>query len=136
MFDVCLCTPRICLQAIWCKFSIGLFLGSFIQPQKSLTFSKIGFIRVSINSNNDSIWIKLKKEFLQENNDVYIGTYYGSPTKRKAVNCDFFKSLNDEICMFKKKGVTLVQGDLNARTGNLKILLGMINLTQNLELKT
>ena len=33
---------------------------------------------------------------------------------------DFFTNLNDEINFFQKKGVTLVQGDLNARTGNAK----------------
>ena len=72
------------------------------------------------NKNNDSIWIKLKKKFLQENN-VYIGTYYISPAKRKSGSMpDFFTSLNEEICMFKKNGITLVQGDLNARTGNSK----------------
>ena len=77
-------------------------------------------VQVVPNKNNDSIWIKLKKEIIQETNDVYIGTYYGSPPKRKGDNTsDFFTCLNEEISMFKKKGVTLVQGDLNARTGNI-----------------
>ena len=71
------------------------------------------------NKNDDSIWIRLKKQFIQEPNDVYIGTYYISPSKRKdESSSDFFTSLNEEISIFKKKGVPLVQGDLNARTGN------------------
>ena len=92
------------------------------------------------NKNNDSIWIKLRNNVLQECNDVYIGTYCGSPTERKGDNTsDFFTALNEEICMFKKKGVTLVQGDLNARTGNSKdfiehdkfdIVLGIENLNK------
>ena len=50
----------------------------------------------------------MKKHVLQESNDVYIGTYHGSPTKRKGENTsDFFTALNEEICMFKKKGLTL-----------------------------
>ena len=52
---------------------------------------------------------------------IYIGTYYGSPSKYKGDSTsDFFTNLNEEINMFQKKGVTLVQGDLNARTGNTK----------------
>ena len=75
-------------------------------------------VQVVPNKNKDSIWIKIKKEFLQESHDVYIGTYYGSPPNQKCDNTnDFFTALNEEICTFKKKGVTLVQGDMNARTG-------------------
>ena len=63
------------------------------------------------NKNNDSIWIKLRKNVLQESNDVYSGRYYGSPTKRKGDNIsEFFTALNEEICMLKKNGGTLVQG--------------------------
>ena len=38
-----------CLQAMWWNFSIGLSLGGggFKQPQKSLAYKNIGFIRVS-----------------------------------------------------------------------------------------
>ncbi len=71
----------------------------------------------------DSIWVKLKKEFIGTSEDVYIGTYYVSPENSKSksgTKHDFGALLNEEICYFSKKGTTLVQGDLNARTGNLK----------------
>ena len=73
------------------------------------------------NNNEDSIWIKLKKEVFGSEEDLYIGTYYVSPenSKGKSSN-DFGEALSEEIRFFDKKGTTLVQGDLNARTGNLK----------------
>ena len=53
--------------------------------------------------------------------DIYIGTYYVSPTNSKYKNnsrtIDFFTEINDEITFFKRKEVVLVQGDLNARVG-------------------
>ena len=80
----------------------------------------------------------MKSNVLQECNDVYSGTYYGSPTRRLGDNTsELFTALNEEICMFKNKEVTLVQGDFNAITGNSKdfiehdkfgIVLGIENL--------
>ena len=72
------------------------------------------------NNNADSIWIKISKEVSKENNDIFLGTYYVSPYSKKNKELDFFSSLNDEICHFKKKGIPLIQGDLNARTGSDK----------------
>ena len=43
----------------------------------------------------------------------------------KVITRDFFTALNEEIGMLKKKGVTLVQGDLNARTGNSKDFISL-----------
>ena len=52
----------------------------------------------------------------------YIGTYYVSPPNSKhsknSRTVDFFSQINDEITLFKRKGVVLVQGDLNARIGH------------------
>ena len=40
-------------------------------------------VQVLENSNEDSIWIKLKKEKFGGKNDIYIGTYYVSPEGKK-----------------------------------------------------
>ena len=78
-------------------------------------------VQVVPNKNDDSIWIKLKKSATGDSEDIFIGTYYVSPPNAKNPKTkDFFTSLNDEILSFKKKGVVIVQGDLNARTGNEK----------------
>ena len=73
------------------------------------------------NNNKDSIWVKVKKQYLGGKKDLYIGTYYGSPTntKNNKNTENFFSNLNEELLQFSKRGITLVQGDLNARTGNL-----------------
>ena len=62
----------------------------------------------------------MKKELYNEKDDIYLGTYYVSPYNKNNNNYDFFSALNDEISYFKKKGIVLVQGDLNARTGREK----------------
>ena len=79
-------------------------------------------VQVIPNNNENSIWIKLGKSVCGEKEDIYIGTYYVSPPNTKNSKnsrpVDFFSEINDEITFFKRKGIVLVQGDLNARIGN------------------
>jgi hypothetical protein len=77
-------------------------------------------VQVLENSNEDSIWIKIKKDKFGGKNDIYIGTYYVSPegnSERSKKNYDFLSTLNDEIAFYSKKGPILLQGDFNSRTG-------------------
>ena len=67
--------------------------------------------------NQDSIWLKLKKELSGEANDIYIGTYYISPLKGKE-NLDKFQKLSEDVLYFQKKGHVIINGDFNAKTGN------------------
>ena len=71
------------------------------------------------NTCDDSIWIRIKED------EIYVGTYYVSPSNTNE-NSDFLNKVNDEICKFSKKGIVVIQGDLNARTGtendNLNII--------------
>ena len=76
-------------------------------------------VQVLPNENQDSIWVKIKKETCGEPEDIIIGSFYVSPEGKKgASSTDFFTSMNKEMNLFKNKGVILVQGDLNARTGS------------------
>ena len=50
---------------------------------------------------------------------IYIWYLYISPPNRKGSK-DSLTTLNEELIFFNKKGVALVQGDLNARTGTEK----------------
>ena len=78
-------------------------------------------VQVVDNNNEDSIWIKIKKEVSKEKEDIYLGTYYVSPGNNKnKKNYDFFSAVNDEVTHFSKKGLILLQGDLNGRTGQEK----------------
>ena len=66
---------------------------------------------------------KDKKERSKEKEDIYIGTYYVSPENSKIKDCknyDFFAAVNEEVSHFSKKGLVLLQGDLNCRTGQEK----------------
>ena len=69
------------------------------------------------NDNQDSIWVKLKKESSGEENDIYIGTYYISPLKGKE-GIDKSEKLWEEVLFFQKSGYVMINGDFNAKTGN------------------
>ena len=61
---------------------------------------------------------KNKKEACGELEDIFLGSFYISPEGKKNPSTDFFSTMNKELNTFRQKGVTLVQGDLNARTGS------------------
>ena len=69
------------------------------------------------NNNTDSVWVKLKKEFTGEENDIFIGTWYISPHKGNEGN-DKMEALCKEVISFQKKGHVIINGDLNAKTGD------------------
>ena len=50
-------------------------------------------VQVLENSNEDSIWIKLKKEKFGGKNDIYIGTYYVNPEGKKNKKVDYIMGL-------------------------------------------
>lgn len=90
-------------------------------------------------SNPDSIWIRIKKDFSNQKDDIYLGTFYVSPDRKKS-KLDFFSYLDDDVKNFQNKGIVLVQGDLNARTGRLPDFIeadkfdtnfGIVNPSQN-----
>ena len=57
------------------------------------------------NKNEDSIWIKMKKDIIGTEEDLYLGTYYFSPenSKGKSSN-DFGETLSEEIRFLIRKG--------------------------------
>ena len=67
------------------------------------------------NTNENSIWIKLKKT-ISTVNELYIGSYCISPESKKN-KLDLLHLLDAESKRFKNKGDIIIQGDLNARTG-------------------
>ena len=70
--------------------------------------------------NEDIIWIKIKKEFYNEPEDIYLASLYLNPVKGKNENFRRFLQLSNEIMSFQKKGNVILVGDLNARTNNTK----------------
>ena len=74
-------------------------------------------VQVIPNDNQDSIWLKIKKEACDEPEDIFLGSFYISPERKKTSSPNFFTTLNKELNTYRQKGVILVQGDMNARTG-------------------
>ena len=70
------------------------------------------------NDNKDVIWVKIKKELLGEERDIYLATIYISPNGNKENIVNVFEKLRGEIEVFRSKGNIILQGDLNARTNN------------------
>ena len=72
-------------------------------------------IHVVPNTNENSIWIRIKKGS-EEGGDVFIGSYYVSPETKKSKH-NLFDILNEEAKQFRDRGEVIIQGDFNARTG-------------------
>ena len=77
------------------------------------------------NNHDDSIWVKLRKEFTGEERDIYLGTCYISPLCRTKNSVDIdvrhasLEKFFTEARQFNSKGEVIMQGDFNARVGNL-----------------
>ena len=74
--------------------------------------------------NKNAIWCKLDRTYFNLQNDKYIGTVYLSPSNFERSNCvDLIGELELELVemlLFSQKGDVLVQGDFNARTGDIQ----------------
>ena len=66
------------------------------------------------------LWLKIKKEFLGEHEDIFIGTVYFSPQtkKNKTLTESLIYDLATDIMHFEQLGNVILQGDFNARTNN------------------
>ena len=84
-------------------------------------FSKENILKFLLpiqNDNEDVIWVKVKRELLGQEKDVYLGTAYISPTGNKETIAKKFEKIGEEIGLFQTKGNIILQGDLNAHTNN------------------
>ena len=69
--------------------------------------------------NQDIIWLKMDKKYIDSSNDIYIGTSYISPHKGKLAESKKLQNLAEDIVRFKRQGGNIIlQGDFNARTSN------------------
>ena len=69
------------------------------------------------NENPESVWVKIKKEFSGENDDIFIGTVYLAPYKSKSEDAKKMQEIEEEIFKFNQLGKVVIQGDFNARSG-------------------
>ena len=72
------------------------------------------------NDNDNVIWCKLHKGFFNTQKDIFVGTAYLIPESQErqtSPNCQIEKL--EDLLYFSNKETVVLQGDLNARTGNL-----------------
>ena len=63
-------------------------------------------------TNEDTLWIELKKDVFDGKNDIYIGAVYLTPYKNNNDNSKKIFNLFEEILAFQEKGEVIVQGGL------------------------
>ena len=85
----------------------------FVKEDKKNLFSPV------ITDNEDAIWIKMKKEISGEGQDIFIGTCYLNPSSGQQ-NDQKIAKLSEDVVKLQDKGMVIIQGDLNARTGGLE----------------
>ena len=67
------------------------------------------------------IWCKFDKTYFNYQKDIYLGTVYLSlPDYERNSSEDFIGELEEEMFLFSQKGNIIVQGDYNARTGEIQ----------------
>ena len=75
----------------------------------------------SPNKQSKCNWLKLKKEKFNEDEDIFIGTFYLSPENYETnKKLNYMEDLEREIFKFASKGKIILQGDFNARCSNLQ----------------
>ena len=62
------------------------------------------------------IWVKLKKEFIKSEFDVYLALVYFKPNYSNTDKNEFYNKLIKDIAYFSPKCKILMAGDFNART--------------------
>ena len=71
--------------------------------------------------NKNTIWCKLDRNYFGFKNDIYLGTVYLSPPNYERNNNDhLILEIEAEMLSFSQNGGIIVQGDYNARTGNIQ----------------
>ena len=71
--------------------------------------------------NKNTIWCKLDRNYFGFKNDIYLGTVYLSPPNyERNNNDDLISEIEAEMLFFSPKGGIIVQGDYNARTGEIQ----------------
>ena len=83
--------------------------------------------------NEDAIWVKVCKELSGEEKDLFIGTCYFSPSKGGENDRQICK-LTENIMSLKNKGEIIINGDLNAKTGNLNDTIAPDKSDENFDL--
>ena len=69
------------------------------------------------SEHDDQLWIKLSKNFLNIESDIYIALCYIVPTNSSYNSSDTFDVLEREIHKYSTLGKIILGGDFNSRLG-------------------
>ena len=77
-------------------------------------------VKILQNPNGDKVWVKLKKDFFNLENDIFLCFVYAPPESSsysKSLDYDIFEKLELEISTHSAIGNVIIAGDFNAKTG-------------------
>ena len=74
---------------------------------------------IPINRDNGNVlWVKLKKDYLGLEKEIFLGTVYHKPSGNKKEIIQLYDTLSEDVAYFCIKGNVLLQGDFNAHTNS------------------
>ena len=90
-----------------------LYMYMYVNPKLSEGVSYVP------TENKNAIWCKLDRTYFNFQKDIYLGTVYLSPSNFERGNSvDLINRV--EMLHFSQRGDIVVQGDFNARTGDMQ----------------
>lgn len=95
------------------KKKTGRLSGGLVLGYKNYLRSGISFVK----SHNNYIWCKLNHTFFNLEQDVYLCALYIPPHDSPYFDPDLFSNIETDIALFHRKGLIVLAGDFNARTG-------------------
>ena len=73
---------------------------------------------ISITKTNQNfLWFKIEKGFLNSVKDIYVCKVYIPPCNSKCFNLKIFDQLEQDMVHFSSTGSVILMGDFNSRTG-------------------
>ena len=97
---------------------IAVFLEEYLIKSNAVEWIK--------TENEDVIWLRFNKKFLNSNCHLYIGCTYLNPSN-KVQNDICFSNLRKDIEKFASQGFIMILGDLNARIGTSHDFINISN---------
>ena len=70
-----------------------------------------------VKTNQNFLWFKIDKKFLNSSKDFYVCGVYIPPCNSKYFDSEIFDQLEQDILCFSTAGSVILLGDFNSRTG-------------------
>ena len=87
-------------------------------------------VKLVKNAQDCIVWLKLDKIYFGLEKDIYLGITYIVPENspiHALYDVDLFQTLEEDVFFFSEKGDVFLTGDLNARSGNKRDFIEILN---------